>query len=44
MERDRISAGVRDCVCQQNDLILRLSEARAMHLPKQANEGVDEFR
>ena len=44
MERDRIRAGIRDCVCQKNDLILLLSEAPAVDLLKQAHEGVDQFR
>jgi hypothetical protein len=44
VERHRIRAGVRDGVSQQNNLIFLLAEARAMYLPKQANQGVDEFR
>ena len=44
MERDSISRGVRDGICQKNDLNLRLSEAAAVDLLKHANQGVDQFR
>ena len=37
MERDSIRGGVRDCVCQKNDLNLLLSETVAVHLLKYAN-------
>jgi hypothetical protein len=38
MERDCICAGVRDCVCQKNDLVPLLSEAPAVDLLKSAHE------
>jgi hypothetical protein len=43
VERDRIGAGVCDCVGQQDDLNLRLSEAAAVDLLENAKEGDDEF-
>ena len=43
VERDGIPGRVRNSVCQQNDLNLLLSEAAAVDLLKDANEGVDEF-
>jgi hypothetical protein len=44
MERDGIVGGIRDCICQENDLDLRLREAAAVDLLKHPSEGVDELR
>jgi hypothetical protein len=44
VECHRIRAGVRDRICQQNDLILRLGEARAMDLLKPALVSAENSR
>ncbi|HMF52970.1 MAG TPA: hypothetical protein VK593_01375 [Edaphobacter sp.] len=44
MECDGIRTGIRDRVCQKNDLNLLLGEAAAVDLLKHANQGVDKFR